>query len=78
MCYAHFLLAQSILQLPFKLFSYSEHFTGLSNFELAMNVANENIPLLVLKAPITTAADDKVCNIFSNFQKKIRYDITRK
>ena len=25
---------------------------------------------LSLKAPITTAADDKFCNIFPNFQKK--------
>ena len=25
---------------------------------------------LTLKAPITTAADDKVCSIFPNFQKK--------
>ena len=32
--------------------------------------------LLILKAPIMTAADDKFCNIFPNFQKKIRYDIT--
>ena len=27
---------------------------------------------LTLKAPITTAADDKFCNIFLNFRKKIR------
>ena len=26
--------------------------------------------LLTLKAPITTAADDKFCEIFPNFQKK--------
>ena len=25
---------------------------------------------LTLKAPITTAADDKFCDIFPNFQKK--------
>ena len=29
-----------------------------------------------LKAPITTAADDKFCDIFFNYQKKIRYDIS--
>ena len=27
-------------------------------------------PALALKAPITTAPDDKVCDIFSNFRKK--------
>ena len=31
---------------------------------------------LILKAPITTAADDKFCDIFPNFQKNIRYDIS--
>ena len=30
----------------------------------------------ILKMPITTAADDKFCGIFSNFRKKIRYDIS--
>ena len=30
---------------------------------------------LTLKAPITTAEDDNFCDIFSNFRKKIRYDI---
>ena len=30
---------------------------------------------LTLKAPITTAADDKFCNIFPNFSKEIRNDI---
>ena len=34
------------------------------------------ISVLTLKAPITTAADDKFCDIFHNFQKKIRHDIT--
>ena len=29
--------------------------------------------LLTLRVPITTAADDKFCNIFTIFQKKIRY-----
>ena len=29
-----------------------------------------------LKALITTAADDKFCDIFPNFRKKIRYDIS--
>ena len=32
--------------------------------------------LLTLKAPITTAADDKFFNIFPNFRKKIRYEIS--
>ena len=31
---------------------------------------------LTLKAPITNAADDKFCNIFPNFRKKIRYDVS--
>ena len=31
---------------------------------------------LTLKAPITTAEDDKFCDIFHNFRQKIRYDIT--
>ena len=31
---------------------------------------------LTLIAAITTAADDKFCDIFPNFQKKIRYDIS--
>ena len=31
---------------------------------------------ITLIAPITTAADDKFCDIFSNFLKKIRYDIS--
>ena len=30
---------------------------------------------LTLKVPITTAAEDKFCNIYSKFSKKIRYDI---
>ena len=30
--------------------------------------------VLTLKVPITTAADDKFCDIFLNFGKKIRYD----
>ena len=32
-------------------------------------------PRLTLKEPITTAADDILCDIFPNFRKK-RYDIT--
>ena len=32
--------------------------------------------LLTLKAPITTAADDKFCDKFSQFSTTIRYDIT--
>ena len=32
--------------------------------------------VLTLKAPITTAADDKFCDIFPNFFKEIRYDIS--
>ena len=35
-----------------------------------------NIVFLTLKAPITTAAEDKFCDIFFQFSKKIRYDIT--
>ena len=31
---------------------------------------------LTLKALITTAADDKFCDIIPNFSTKIRYDIT--
>ena len=31
---------------------------------------------LTLRAPITTAADDKFCDIFPYFWKKIRYDIS--
>ena len=31
---------------------------------------------LTLKEPITTAADDKFFDIFTNFSTKIRYDIT--
>ena len=31
---------------------------------------------LTLKAPIMTAADDKFYDIFPNFQKNIRHDIT--
>ena len=30
---------------------------------------------LTRKAPITTAADDKSCDIFSNFRKKIKQTI---
>ena len=29
-----------------------------------------------IKAPITTAAEGKFCNVFPNFQKKMRYDIS--
>ena len=29
------------------------------------------LTILTLKAPITTAADDKVCEIFANFRKKL-------
>ena len=32
--------------------------------------------ILFPKAPIRTAADDKFCDIFPNFRKKIRYDIS--
>ena len=35
----------------------------------------QNVNSVTLKAPITTAADDKFCDIFPNFRKKIRYDI---
>ena len=31
---------------------------------------------LTLKVLITAAADDKFCDIFPNFRKKIRYDIS--
>ena len=31
---------------------------------------------LTLKASITTAADDKFCDIFPNFRKKIRYYVS--
>ena len=31
---------------------------------------------LTLKVPITTAADDKFCDIFPNFRKKIRHNIS--
>ena len=31
---------------------------------------------LTLKAPIMTAADDNFCDIFLNFRKKIRHDIS--
>ena len=34
-----------------------------------------NLPL-TLQAPITTAADNKFCNIFPYFRKKIRCDIS--
>ena len=37
---------------------------------------NEFFVSLTLKGPITTAADDKFCNIFLNF-RKVRYDIPR-
>ena len=30
----------------------------------------QNMQCLTLKVPITTAADDKYCDIFSNFRKK--------
>ena len=33
-------------------------------------VAEMDAGLMVGMAPITTAADDKICDIFSNFQKK--------
>ena len=34
------------------------------------------IKILTLKAPVTAAADDKFFDIFSNFRKKIRHEIT--
>ena len=38
---------------------------------------NQNMfSLLTLKGPITTAADDKFCDIFPSFKKKIRNDIS--
>ena len=33
--------------------------------------------ILTIKAPIMTAAEDKFCDIFPNFRKKIRYYISR-
>ena len=33
-----------------------------------------SMPVLTLKAPITTAADDNFCNIFTYFLQKVRYD----
>ena len=35
------------------------------------------VPFLTLKAPITTAADDKFCDIFPNFQKNKVWYFTR-
>ena len=37
-----------------------------TNYKTHVKAGNK----LTLKAPITTAADDKFCNIFSNLQKK--------
>ena len=42
---------------------------------LAVNGPESAKMHLTLKAPITTAADDKFCEIFPNFRKKIRYMI---
>ena len=33
-------------------------------------IAQKSVVTLTLKVPITTAADDKICDIFSNFRKK--------
>ena len=42
--------------------------------DLTVRLGEKNISIwavvLTLKAPITTAADDRLCNIFPNFQKK--------
>ena len=38
-----------------------------SEIDIALNDSRINV--LTLKAPITTAADDNFCDIFSNFQK---------
>ena len=43
---------------------------------LFLTCANLIEIMLTLKAPITTAADDKFCDIFTNFLQKIRYDVT--
>ena len=37
---------------------------------LARDLAALTLNVLTLKAPVTTAADDKFCNIFPNFRKK--------
>ena len=44
--------------------------TKLQFLELAQ------LSVLTLKAPITTAAENKFCDIIPNFQKKIRYDVS--
>ena len=40
------------------------------------NINRIRVKLLTFKAPITTAADDKLDDIFFNFWKKIRHDIS--
>ena len=39
-------------------------------FHMYMNCLKNEIYFLTLKAPITTAADDKFCDIFPNFRQK--------
>ena len=41
-----------------------------------MQMQSKQSKVLTLKAQIMTAADDKFCDIFPNFLKKIRYDIS--
>ena len=57
----------------------------LSYFTLMHNVLKSHVlaPMdilsgfeLTLKAPITTATDDKFYNIFPNFHKNVRYDVS--
>ena len=40
------------------------------NIQYTTSVSSQSDETLTLKAPITTAADDKFCDIFPNFQKK--------
>ena len=56
--------------------SGSAVFSKKDKFELSITIEGNWGLLLTLKAPITIAADDKFCDIFSNFRKRIRYDIS--
>ena len=47
----------------------------LQSFDINVKVVKDDVQLetkfLTLKAPITTEADDKFCNIFPSFQQKL-------
>ena len=47
----------------------------IANMSICSNIHNLIPQILTLKRPITTAADNKFCNIFLNFRKKVWYFI---